>query len=102
MEARTNKILSLLLTLLFLSCSSLRLSYQAHSHVTDLSAIRANQIQWSHGAVEETCDLHEIVVSDGPGAVNQEHQVSLGLLAHWTDRRERCIDLVSASSCLRI
>lgn len=50
--------------------------------MTDLGAIWSNQIQRSHGAVEETCDLHEVVVADGPGTVNQERQVSLGLLTN--------------------
>ena len=55
--------------------------------MTDLGAVRSDQIQRSHGAVQETRDLQEVVVSDGPGAVDQERQVSLGLLAHWTDKQ---------------
>lgn len=51
-------------------------------HVTDLCAICSNQIQRSHGAVQETRDLHEVVVADGPGTIDQENQVSLSLLAH--------------------
>lgn len=56
--------------------------------MTDLGAILSNQIQRSHGAVEETCNLHEVVVSDGPGAVDQERQVSLGLLTYFRQIRE--------------
>ena len=46
-----------------------------------LSAVGANLVQRSRGAVQETDDLLEVVVSDTPGAVNQEDQVGLGCLA---------------------
>lgn len=50
--------------------------------MTDLSTVWADQIQWSHGAVEKTRDLHEVIVSNGPRTIDQESQVGLGLPAH--------------------
>lgn len=67
-------------------------------HVTDLCSVCSNQIQRPHGAVQETRDLHEVVVADGPGTVDQENQISLGLLAHWTntDAQSRYVKYISS------
>ena len=47
---------------------------------------RADPVQSPGRAVQEADDLLEVVVSNAPGAVHQEHQVGLGRPAHWRER----------------
>lgn len=53
-----------------------------------LCAVWADPVQSSGGAVQEADDLQEVVITDTPGAVNQEDQVSFGRLTDWMEREE--------------
>lgn len=48
----------------------------------DLHAARADDIKGSSHARDKLDDLVEAVVSDTPGTINEEDQVSLGTFAH--------------------
>lgn len=50
--------------------------------LTHLGSIYSNQVKRAHGAVKKTGDLHEIFISNRPGSINKEHQVSFGLFTH--------------------
>lgn len=54
-----------------------------------LCAVWADPVQSSGGAVQETNDLQEVVVTDTPGSVDQEDQVCFGCLTDWTDRERQ-------------
>lgn len=54
-----------------------------------LCAIRSDPVQSSGGAVQEADDLQEVVISDTPGAVNQEDEVRFGSLTDCTKRGRR-------------
>lgn len=49
---------------------------------TDLHAARVDDVEGSDHAEHKLDHFAEALVSDTPGAVNQEHQVSLGPSAH--------------------